>query len=458
MRKIAIIDTTPRNVRHHDSINLGLEIITQICKEEGYYVEIFRFWEKINISEYHIIAFNVFYLMNQFNIIPFFNNNNIPPKKIQRDRSAYPLIIGGGAGFVNQKIMENVFDYIVFGEGENAMRAFLQDRIPVQAEILNNHIKKIESKPIINLKTKRAMIELTRGCKYRCNFCVYGWTMGKYREKEMVLIKEQILEVKAQRIKVINFLSCNFGGFRHIQELVQFCYDQRIRIANADFRIDDYLRLKDVQISTHQNDIFGKEISINLLSLFKTVKVGLESPDQACRFNANKRFTDDQFSEFFDIALKYTNYIHFYLIYGLPKDNEEKWLELVRNSKDRIRKITHKKVRIEFSITNFEPSPYTPFHNAKLVDFTKKDQFLAKYIQTLTDVGFINPRGEKNYGNMRGKIGRSPETYAVYMWFLKADSSAGDILINSRFKGISRSMNKNKYQYLLKQGVLTHEK
>ena len=70
--KIAFIKTHPKDMRNQHSINLGFEIIKNICIETGYDVDVFNFYETVNCKDYYLILFNVFYIMNQFNVIAFF--------------------------------------------------------------------------------------------------------------------------------------------------------------------------------------------------------------------------------------------------------------------------------------------------------------------------------------------------------------------------------------------------
>jgi radical SAM superfamily enzyme YgiQ (UPF0313 family) len=443
--RIALIRTSPKDMRCQDSINLGYEIIRKKFIDNNFNVDTFNYWDIIDVKKYDIIGFNVIYLMNQLNVIAFFNNNNIPLKKAEREN--YPFTVGGGQGLsINPKPLSVIFDCIVINEGEDFV-----DYISKNGNTILGIWKSQKEQQVISdmaIFNKRAMIELTRGCRYRCNFCVYGWTFGKYREKDFELVKKQILSVKSKGIKTINFLSCNFAGYSKIRELISFCHNNNIQISNSDFRIDDYIRLSKSEIIMPQQNIKGKQLTKSCVQPFKTLKVGLESPDEKCRYYANKRITDEQIDEFLDIAVKYASNIHFYLIYGLPQDNYESWFDFIVKCKEKISNIKHKNIRIEFAITNFEPSPSTPFEKEKQISFKDKEIFLEKYIETLVKVKFINPMAKKEYKNMRGRIGRSFESYSVYMWLLYATEESIDIIIKLGIKGVSRSMDKNVFRNL----------
>lgn len=328
-------------MRSKDSINLGLELIKNCIIKKGWELDVVSFGQKINSQEYDIIGFNIFYVTQQLNLVPFLKQNNIEP--LRENESNRPLLIAGGQGIQNPKPISDFIDLFIIGDGEENIikildkyeKGFLDELIYEEGiysssypkeKIDFGYIKHIDSEPIIH--NKRAMIELTRGCKYRCKFCQYGWTNGIYREKNFELVKKQILEVKNQEIKNINLLSCNLGGYSKIEELLKFCIDNKIRLMNSDIRVDEYPKIA------------------NLLDELKirTLKVGVESFNELTRFDCGKKITDQQLNEFFELAINRVNNIHFYLIYGLPTEKKyNTWFEFIKMAKRKYKKLLIKK-------------------------------------------------------------------------------------------------------------------
>jgi radical SAM superfamily enzyme YgiQ (UPF0313 family) len=201
MGKFCLVQLTPKDMRCQESINLGFEIIKNKVLEYGWEVDTVKFGEKINAQEYDIIGFNIFYVAQQLNLIPFLKENNIEPRwDVESNR---PLLIAGGQGVQNPLPLSKFIDIFVIGDGEILIEKILKNyedgtlmELAVEdgiyysclpSEITFSHIDSInQSEPIIY--QKRGMIELTRGCKYRCKFCQYSWTNGKYREKDFEIV------------------------------------------------------------------------------------------------------------------------------------------------------------------------------------------------------------------------------------------------------------------------------
>lgn len=447
MNKFALVQLTPKDMRSQDSINLGFKIISDIIKKQGWHLDTYKFGDKIeDINSYDIIGFSIFYFTQMLNLIPFLKENGIEP--LSSKRKNQPLLIAGGQGIQNPKPISKFIDVFSMGEGEGVLEYILNNHndinvlskhnslyIPnIKKEYISNKINDIESDPIIY--GKNSMIELTRGCKQRCKFCQYGWTNGKYREKNVEIVKKQILMVKEKGIKNINLLSCNLGGYSKINEILDFCIMHKIRLMNTDMRIDEY------------SEEIAKRLDILKV---RTLKVGVESFSEKTRNDINKNVSNNQLNIFIDRALKYNiSNLHFYLIYGLPNDNYEEWFYYMEYIKDKI-KMVDRNIRVEFSITNFEPAIFTPYEKQPFVNFIKKHEFMREYLTKQEQLGYIKQNAKtKDYKNTHGRLGRKERSYNIGMWLLHGDESIGDVLYDLNIKGIGRSINGKIYDQILK--------
>lgn len=437
-------------MRSKESINMGFEIIKQKIIEQGWNLDVINFGDKIDKNKYDIIGFNIFYITHQMNLIPFLKENYIEP--LVDKRKEKPLLIAGGQGIINPLPLSEFIDVFNLGEGDinikNILKAYENNNMNyiknlkgIYGKNYNDNItfaheKEVDSKPVIF--NNRSMIELTRGCKYKCKFCQYGWTSGKHKEKDIELVKNQIDYIKNNDINSINFLSCNIGSYSKIEELLDYCIKNKIRLLNTDIRVDEY-----PQIAYLLNDLKTR-----------TLKVGLESFCEKTRKAIGKNITDEQVEIFIDTALQNNiSNLHFYLIYGLPfEDDYNKWFDYIRYTRDKIKHI-ERKIRLEFSIMNFEPFPYTPLKNAGLIDFNKKEDFLKDYLKVLEEVGVIQDASKKWYKNMRGRLGRKEEPYRITMWLLHGGKEVSDILLNLNIKGVNRSIKTSLYDKLKKEGA-----
>ena len=450
IKNFALVQLVPKDMRSQESINLGLEIIKHKVESCGWNVDLYKFGEKIDKDKYDIIGFNLFYVTQMLNLVPFLKQNNI---EVFSEKRGKPLLIAGGQGVQNPKPINKIIDIFTIGDGEenilNIIKNFENDSLKnllnfdgiyypkYNNQITFGRVNEIKSDPVIF--KKRAMIELNRGCKYRCKFCQYGWTGGKHREKSIELVKQQVNDILDQGVKNINFLSCNIGGYSKIKELLSYCILKNVRLLNTDVRIDEYTE-----------DVAAM---LNILKV-RTLKVGLESFSEKTRFECGKKITDKQFKKFIETAINNNiSNFHFYLIYGLPSEEDyEKWFYYIESVKNRIKNV-ERNIRLEYSIMNFEPSIFTPYEHEPLIDFVEKHKFLNKYLQLLEKIGNIQDASTKWYKNMHGRLGRKEEPYKITMWLLHGDESINDVLYDLDIKGVGRSINLKVYEKISKYGV-----
>lgn len=413
MTKNILLDTIPANARNLGTVNLGFEITKDV-----YDLDYCHWRTKLDAVGSKIYV-NLFYPTHIFNLVSFLKKNNIPLRK--EDRSGIK-IIAGGQGVANLSAMDEIADEIYHGESDG-------DALDKNGW---NRVTKLESEP--RIKGNKAAIELTRGCKYRCAFCEYSHVHGgKYREKDIELVKKQILQVSPVTRR-INFMSANIGSYSKLADLVDFCKANKVTILNSDLCVRDTEKAGDFVQSN--------------------VSVGVESFNEQTRMDIKKPITDANLLRFFEYCMfeKKVSNIHPYLIYGLPNDNYEKWFEWLKIIADMRRKV-ERPVRVEFNITNFEPCRGTPLENAPQVDFVQKDEFLKIWAEELVKNGFRkngeNEQKPITYVNARGRFGRKQKSYELLM-ALKTRSNITDALEKALPSGVGRSISDDEADRFLK--------
>jgi len=406
---VLMVDTIPKDARNQSSINLGLEIVRKGLGAD------YCTWDERLIRGYDTIAFNIFYPTHLFNVGAFLINNNIEPLKHRRKGCR---IIVGGQGIGTKHILSEIADEEFNGEFDYKEN---------KKEIVTGEI----------IKGNKAVIELTRGCKYRCSFCEYAYVHGgRYREKNIELVKEQVLNLKKKGMRNINFLSANFAGYSGIDDLLEFCAYNYIRVLNSDSCLNDVEKL-----IPHKR------------CLMSFIKIGVESFNEATRFKVGKRTTDNELYNILVLLSKNFYYIHSYLIYGLPDDNYNEWFrwlnvlaEIRREySIDNIdlfgdKYVVHEKpIRYAFNITNFEPCFNTPLQDAGEVDFSSKDKFLKQWTAGLKKHGF-HFGDDITYKNSGGRFGRKENSYRLLMSLKNGGPELTDRLLYTFKNGVSRSI------------------
>jgi len=400
-----IISTLPVDCRGQGSVNLGMKIVSEklSLEEIGY---------RDKIKDCDVILFNIIYPTHIFNMISALHRNNIPI--FSRDRTV-KVGIGGPASSLFENRLTDIVDNVFRGEIEG----YFEENIDKHGYYRATNI---DSKPVVY--GPKAMIELTRGCRFSCAFCEYGCdTGGPYREKPFELVMEQINELNG--VKAINFLSANFGAYGSILSLLECCAKKNIRVLNTDIALKDLEKtlpyLKSVRITS--------------------LKIGVESFDEPTRKKIGKTITDEKLFYLISKAIETCSYLHFYLIYGLPDDNYDNWFRCIKELGKLRLSITDRPLRFEFSITNFEPC--ARLKDAPLVDFEQKDAFLLKWVDALKDAGFYKKDKKVTYGNCRGRHGRKEPSYNLLM-SLRNDDNIQDAVAFSYKSGVSRTISDKK--------------
>jgi len=341
--------------------------------------------DSVDIHQYDTIGFSVIYPLFTLNIVPFLTRHGIEP--LRSKRNSHRVIIGGpGVSNLNDALRD-IADETYHGEADG-------DYTDIKGW---RRMRYITTPPVFG--NGKAVVELTRGCKYRCKFCEYTHVLGgTYREKNVVTAVSQLEECLRRGIKRVTLRTANLAGYTDLDDLMGYCQRAGIYQGWADISILDAERilkwLKPLKITAP--------------------KIGVESFDEATRKRIGKGFTDDYLDYVFDEIMAKCSLIHVYLIFGLPDDNYDNWRKWVYKLAEKRKRYDHN-IRIDFSMTNFNPCLNTPMADATLVDFQKKDEFLDKWIETTRDSGFYKRNWNAKYGRDYGRHGRKEASYRMIM-------------------------------------------
>ena len=395
-----LVVTSPRDTRRTTAINLGLQIA---AKERG--ADVVHWSDpNVEIGNYDRIGFNVYYPLNILNIEPFLRRYNL-------GRPGGPVLQAGGHGVSNLGGVMDAYPIEVY-RGE--IEGHWVDRKGY------HRAKDVLSEPVRD--GSKAIMELTRGCRYSCNFCEYGCTLGgSYREKPLELAKEQLIDLRSQGITRINLLSVNMAGYRHIEELIDFCKFWGITILNADTCIKEIRSIE------------------KLLPRMAKVQIGLESFDERTRIANKKGIPDELLWPTLEWILEHSGGIYFYLIFGLPDDNYGSWWEAIHRLADIRRRITSKSVRFDFSISTFEPSLGTPLEGAPWVDFEQRTAFKIQWAKEMHSSGLFKKLYLDDLNKVPGIWGKEETTYRLLMHLKRGGQRVGEIARQVFKNGVTRS-------------------
>ena len=354
--------------------------------------------------DFHFIAFSLSFENDYVNILTILKLANIPLLSSERG-DEYPIVIAGGVcAFLNPEPLAEFIDLFIIGEAEEVLPRLLSvyqhhREKTVNKEILLTHLAQIEgiyvprfyqvhydssgkiksfkSRGEVPSRIKRRstrkldpfpthssvitphtefsnmfLMEVSRGCSHRCNFCAIGCVYQPYRKRSLEKLKETAIIGLKQHLK-IGLIGATLSDHPQITSLCSFIIKEGGKFSATSMRID----------------LFDEE-SIRQFkkSGAQTITLAPETGSERLRRVINKHLSDKQIFDTLEmIAYHRFRYLKLYFLIGLPTEEAEDIEQLIELTK----KIKHHLVKsqprsrypetITLSINPFIPKPSTPF-------------------------------------------------------------------------------------------------
>ena len=170
------------------------------------------------LGDFDVIGFSVSYENDYLHLLQMLELARIPLLAAERDER-YPLILVGGAvTYINPEPLADFVDLMVVGDGEETIHDYLdllhdtlgeprQEHLRLAAEIPgvyvpSRHDQQTATTPIAPRKitdlaqwpayssmltddtefSGTLLVEITRGCPFKCRFCTVGYVYPKFRQ------------------------------------------------------------------------------------------------------------------------------------------------------------------------------------------------------------------------------------------------------------------------------------
>ncbi|NYT03824.1 MAG: radical SAM protein [Candidatus Methanofastidiosa archaeon] len=373
--------------------NLGLHYVYNIVNEmEGFSIERFflDFERSIEtqdmLKNFKALLFSLNYEYGIINLLKILKKNNIP---ILRENRKEHLVITGGPLNVNPFVLDDVFDIAFIGDAEKSLVEFLEiysglddpkNQIEEFSKIEGLYIPEIHKESKIKRRieklsyhplyepiqwgdfeesfNKTFLLEVSRGCRSRCKFCLTGNALGPYRERS----KEELIDIIKEGQKRTKFEKIALIGSDMPSSL-----DEIIKSLNElGFQISlPSLKLRDID-----------EATIPLLGQ-DTITLAPES-SESLRCEIGKCYKDEEFFEKINLIKKYSKSVKLYFIFGLPGE-EQKDLDEIITFINKSRRL----IRTKSSFNPFVPKPHTPFedHIFNFHELKEKMKYINKNIK-----------------------------------------------------------------------------
>ncbi|MFH1094475.1 MAG: radical SAM protein [Candidatus Omnitrophota bacterium] len=346
---------------------------------------------KRNLRSFDLIAFSISYELDYLNFFKLMSQ--IFPEDDIRKRPFMPLVISGGiVNSVNFKPLSKFCDCIFIGESEESLPEFmdilsgfenintLQKKINFlkkaasingvfvpgvsdEKKVKGSFIKRLDEYPtsskFITPFTEFSntfLIEISRGCPWKCNFCITGALCGKFRPRSFEVIKKQIDE-GLQYTNKIGLMGAAITDHPQIDKIIDYLLRKKALISVSSLRIET-----------------AGEMLLKALadSGQKTITFAPEAGSDSLRFSLNKRITNKQILEKIVLSKKCgIKKVKLYFMIGLPHETDTDILAIVQ-----LAEAASMILPLRLNVGIFVPKPQTIFAQHA---FVKKKQCLDKF-------------------------------------------------------------------------------
>jgi radical SAM superfamily enzyme YgiQ (UPF0313 family) len=240
------------------------------------------------LRDFHIVGFSVSYENDYVNLLQMLALARIPLLATERDER-YPLILVGGAvTYINPEPLADFADLIIIGDGEEAIHDYLDLAVDGLNQTRDTHLQRAadipglyvpslqvasrEAQPLTPRKitdlsqwpayssllteetefSSTLLVEITRGCPWKCRFCTVGYVYPKFRQLPADIVlglvqaqRERDRQAEREPIGKVGLISSATGDYRHLAAVSQGLVDLGVAIGISSLRMD---RMPDVLI------------------------------------------------------------------------------------------------------------------------------------------------------------------------------------------------------------------
>lgn len=379
-----------------------------LLKERGQ--PLFSLESRTPLSAFHVVGFSLLYELNYTSVLTMLDLAGIPFRASERDDS-HPLVIAGGPCTFNPEPVADIFDFVIIGDGEEALPAVAEaiiawrksgtgrpdlfDRVStIDGVYVPSHfevryepladsgvtVARVTPKNPEKPRVKRAILseltraafpekpvipfgkpvhdrlrlEISRGCTRGCRFCQAGMIYRPVRERSV----EDLLAISTDALLStgytdISLLSLSTGDYERLPELMK---------AITTGRCADGAR-----VAVSLPSIRAGRLTGELMEIIKHVRktgftIAPEAGSQRLRDVINKGITEEDIVGTVQSAFELGWLtIKLYFMIGLPTETDADLQGIV----DLVKKLRalsrNKRVSINVSVSTFIPKPHSVF-------------------------------------------------------------------------------------------------
>ncbi len=330
------------------------------------------------LSRFDIVAFSLQFEVDYTHAVEMLLRSGIPPLAAERRR---PWVIAGGPcamenpfpmlPFVDvfligdlEPVCDSLLDALIQAKSQTELDSllgevfFLSGRNKAQRAIISN----LDEAPHSTCQVlpeppypstmepafgRSLLVEVSRGCNRRCNFCLTSYQNSPCRERSLTTLENIIDEgVYCTGVEKIALIASGITDYSQFGSLINSILSRGLHLSIPALRAD----LADLSI-------------LEMISQGgqRTLTLAPEAGSQGLRDILAKGIPDIDFNNIMEAAIKSGfNMFKLYFLIGLPTETEEDITAISKFSKN-LQKISPQRHRLHVSVSPFIPKPHTPF-------------------------------------------------------------------------------------------------
>ena len=335
------------------------------------------------LAEFDTVALTISFENDLLNLLPILDLARIPHRADERPAES-PLIIAGGAmPTLNPRPLARIADAIALGEAE----AFADDLIPLISSplpkmerleamsklpgvwvprlvgspdgIAPRFTPELDRWPTETIVHSPAaefgamhLIEIQRGCPFRCRFCATPAIYGRPRRRSLEAVIAMVDDGLSRR-KKFGLIGAHILSHPQFEEIARAIHSRGATFSPSSVRA---------------SDIDDAKAKLLAQSGHRSIALGIEAGEERLRDAIGKELSDAQLFDSIGILAKngITN-LRLYMMIGLPGEGAgelDAIVALARRAREEIRAHAPKGARqtsVALTLSPFVPKPGTPF-------------------------------------------------------------------------------------------------
>jgi radical SAM superfamily enzyme YgiQ (UPF0313 family) len=310
------------------------------------------------VADFHLVGFSVSYENDYLHLLRMLELAHIPLRAADRAAHHPLIIVGGAVTYINPEPLADFVDLMIIGDGEEAINEYLdlahdtlgqprRDHLSQAAQLPGiyvpslhdraGEVKTVAPRKIADLAQWPAyssiltdetefsgslLVEITRGCPWKCRFCTVGYVYPKFRQlpAETVLAvvtaqQQRDRQAGRQALGKVGLISSATGDYRHLSTVVQGLVELGVAIGISSLRMD---RMPEVLIDCM------------VRSGVRSCTVAPEAGSERLREMIRKEMTEAKILAGVEMLLAYgMRNLKLYSMIGLPTETDDDVQELI---------------------------------------------------------------------------------------------------------------------------------